>query len=43
LRDEESWDQSFARTTDEQWDRMVDRVREDIKPGKTRDLDDVIW
>lgn len=30
LRDEESWNEAFARTTDEQWDRMAAWVRSEI-------------
>ena len=26
LRDEEPWDRSFEKTTDDQWDRMADIV-----------------
>ena len=42
LSDEEAWDESFAQTTDDQWDRMADLVREEIKSGETKDLGDVI-
>jgi len=42
LRDEEAWDKSFEQTTDEQWDRMADVVRDEITSGKTKDLNDVI-
>lgn len=42
LRDETLWDESFAKTTNEQWDKMVESVREEIRSGKTKDLRDVI-
>ena len=42
LRDEEAWDRSFEQTTDDQWDRMADFVRNEINSGETKDLDDVI-
>lgn len=41
LRDEETWDRSFEQTTDDQWDRMADLVRNQIDSGETKDLDDV--
>lgn len=41
LRDEETWNRSFEQTTDDQWDRMADLVRNQIDSGETKDLDDV--
>ena len=42
LRDEEAWDRSFERTTDDQWDRMAHLVRNEVTSGETKDLNDVI-
>jgi hypothetical protein len=42
LRDEQLWDESFAGTTDEEWDEMVQSVREEIKSHETKDLRNVI-
>jgi hypothetical protein len=36
LRDAEAWDRSFEQTTDHQWDRMADIVRNEIKSGETK-------
>ena len=42
LRDEEAWDRSFENTTNDQWDRMADLARKEIRSGETRNLDDVV-
>lgn len=42
LRDEQSWDESFRNTTDEQWDRMADDVRTQIASGNTEALEDFL-
>lgn len=42
LRDEESWNEAFARTTDEQWDQMAASVRREIAEGHTEPLDDLL-
>ena len=31
LRDEQIWQKSFDTTTDEQWDKMAEKVRKDIR------------
>lgn len=41
LEDERAWAAQFAATTDDQWARMVDQVRQDIAAGDTMPLDDV--
>jgi hypothetical protein len=33
LQDEQKWENRFAATTDEQWDRMAAMVREEIAEG----------
>ena len=40
LKDEQ-WEESFAKTTDEQWDKMAERARRNIKAGKTSSFDEV--
>ncbi|MEX0600590.1 MAG: hypothetical protein WD205_08105 [Rhodothermales bacterium] len=42
LKDEQAWDESFANTTDAQWDRMASLVRDEIASGRTKNLDDVV-
>ncbi|MEN9221537.1 MAG: hypothetical protein Q6L60_13275 [Thermostichus sp. HHBFW_bins_43] len=33
LEDEQKWERQFEATTDDQWDRMADLVRQDIAAG----------
>ncbi len=42
VEDERQWNVRFAATTEDQWDRMVAEVRDDIAAGRTVPLDDVI-
>ncbi|MEC4881537.1 MAG: hypothetical protein SAL70_09325 [Scytonema sp. PMC 1070.18] len=35
LKDEQTWTQQFESTTDEQWDRLADMVRQEIANGET--------
>jgi hypothetical protein len=42
LEDERQWEALFAATTDEQWHRMAEMVRRDIRAGNVAPLDDVI-
>jgi len=42
LRDEQSWDQSFRQTTDEQWDRLADEARREVASGDTEPLEDFL-
>jgi len=41
LQDEQNWDSCFANTTDEQWERMTQRVRQEIMNGETVTLDEI--
>lgn len=41
LRDEQRWTEQFESTTDDQWDRLADLVRQDIASGNTSPLDEV--
>jgi hypothetical protein len=41
LEDERAWTAQFAATTDDQWDRMVHQVRQDIAAADTDTLDDI--
>jgi hypothetical protein len=41
LRDEQRWHETFARTSDEQWDRLAGQVREEIASGDTEPLADL--
>ena len=42
LKDEQAWATRFEATTDEQWDRLADTVRQEIAEGETVPLDEVI-
>ncbi len=41
LKDERAWTAHFESTTDEQWDRLADRVRQETANGVTTPLDEV--
>ena len=41
LQDEQKWENRFAATTNEEWDRMAAMVREEIAKGETVPLDEV--
>ena len=41
LEDEKGWATRFATTTEAQWDRMAEMVRQEIADGDTLPLDDV--
>ena len=41
LEDEQAWAAQFAATTDDQWARMAEQVRHEIRTGDVVDLDDV--
>lgn len=41
LKDEQKWTEQFESTTDEQWDRLADMVRQEIAGGDTVSLDEV--
>ena len=40
-KDEQKWETSFAATTDDHWDKMAARVRQEIAKGETVPLDEV--
>jgi hypothetical protein len=40
IEDERRWNDRFAATTDDQWERLVAEVRRDIATGGTRPLDE---
>jgi hypothetical protein len=40
LKDEQRWTKQFESTTDEQWDRLADMVRQEISDGDTVSLDE---
>ena len=42
LADERQWDALFAATSDEQWHRMAEMVRRDIRAGNVASLDEII-
>ena len=42
LADERQWDALFDATTDEQWHRMAELVRRDIRAGNVAPLDEII-
>ena len=41
LKDEQAWTTRFEATTEEQWDRLADTVRQEIAEGETVPLDEV--
>ena len=41
LKDEQRWTEKFESTTDEQWNRLADMVRQEIVGGDTVSLDEV--
>ena len=41
LRDEQAWTDRFESTTDEQWNRLADRVRQEIINGETAPPDEI--
>ncbi|WP_413167187.1 hypothetical protein ACL6C3_10865 [Capilliphycus salinus ALCB114379] len=41
LEDERTWKAKFAATTDEQWDNIAERVRQEIAGGEITPLDEV--
>jgi hypothetical protein len=41
LKDEQAWAGRFTATTDEHWDRLVEKIRREIAAGGTASLDDV--
>ena len=41
LKDEQGWENRFAATTNKQWDKLAQMVRQEIADGETSPLDDV--
>lgn len=41
LKDEQAWEKRFKATTDKQWDKLAQMVRQKIPDGETSPLDDV--
>ncbi|MGB3655514.1 MAG: hypothetical protein WBA41_30495 [Rivularia sp. (in: cyanobacteria)] len=41
LKDEQAWEKRFAATTNKQWDKLAQMVRQEITDGETSPLDDV--
>jgi hypothetical protein len=41
LKDEQRWTEQFESTTDEQWDRLADMVRQEIANDDTSPLDEI--
>ena len=42
LQDELRWQAAFNQTTDEQWDRLAERIRKEIASGEMDSLD-TLW
>ena len=42
VKDEQRWANSFAATTDEQWDKLADLVKREIAEGDAMSLDDFL-
>jgi hypothetical protein len=40
--DERAWNSRFAKTTDEQWDKLAEKVRKDIQAGRVVPLDQIL-
>lgn len=41
LKDEQKWTEQFESTTDNQWDRLTEMVRQEIASGETVPLNEV--
>ena len=41
LKDEQAWENRFAATTNKQWDKLAQMVRQEIADRETSPLDDV--
>ncbi|MEB3308869.1 MAG: hypothetical protein VKJ02_01400 [Snowella sp.] len=41
MQDEQQWETRFNNTTDEQWDRMAEMVRQEITNGQTTLLNQI--
>lgn len=41
LEDERAWTKRFETTTDKQWDRLAESVRQEISTGDTASLEEV--
>lgn len=41
LKEDHAWKESFAKTTDEQWKRMIAEVDKDIDEGKVLPMNEV--
>jgi len=39
LEDDQRWEELFARTTEEQWEKLVKEAREEVEKGETLPLD----
>ena len=42
LQDEPRWQAAFDQTSDEQWDRLAEKVRKEIASGETDSLDTLL-
>lgn len=42
LRDEDRWSEQFERTTDDQWSRLAQQVRQQIAAGDTAPLEELL-
>jgi len=42
LKADMKWDELFAKTTDEQWDKMIAEVEAEIEAGDTQSLEDFL-
>jgi hypothetical protein len=42
LEDDQRWEELFARTTEEQWEKLVEMAREDAREGESVPLDEFL-
>jgi len=42
LEEEKKWDSSFAQTTNDQWQKMADMVKQEIMSGDITPLEDIL-
>jgi hypothetical protein len=42
IKDEQIWASKFAATTDEQWDKLAEKVKQEIANGQVESLDDFL-
>lgn len=42
LEDDQRWEELFARTSEEQWEKLIEEAREEVEEGETVPLDEFL-